>query len=517
MYDKSHKLTHTLFSRAVIIFCILLMLFSMGCSKDEADKPASGTQTTPAATATAGTEEDYKKLYAEANDNFDKKQNVGIDIIGSIVISVGDVTLSTILRSNIYENNRNTEQYQFSDSTIIAIGSADAIVSEVTYIDGIFYQKNDGTKVAYEMTHDEFKSYMSDGYDELYGQDSVENVYDIFTGEKTVLGTEIQYSGCDKESSYLKGEVISALLLCGIEVLPEDVTILESSGNVVISDEKNIAKEDNSIKAQIVIGSETAVIDIEMDINIVDYKENMIVAPDINEYKILPHPDFAQNLTDLYVNLVEKNRFELTSENEVKFVVNNTSATFTDENIIEYVNNDEELSFDIDYEQTIKCSKLSPKTTTNTITENFSTKTGKYVAYENKTKVSEQEADAYDAVEYIYQQLLYLVPDYMLFETIATSTAEDGSITTYTFDLADDYINAYCAYYITYYDSSLSAYPYDSTVVEAAEGELIIIADAAEGVIRDVMINMSCKYNYQSKYTISFTYSGSIECTLVNE
>ena len=292
---------------------------------------------------------------------------------------------------------------------------------------------------------------------------------------------------------------------------------MESSGNVVISDEKNIVKEDNSIKAQIVIGSETAVIDIEMDINIVDYKENMIAAPDINEYKILPHPDFAQNLTGLYVNLVEKNRFELTSENEVKFVVNNTSATFTDENIIEYVNNDEELSFDIDYEQTIKCSKLSPKTTTNTITENFSTKTGKYVAYENKTKVSEQEADAYDAVEYIYQQLLYLVPDYMLFETIATSTAEDGSITTYTFDLADDYINAYCAYYITYYDSSLSAYPYDSTVVEAAEGELIIIADAAEGVIRDVMINMSCKYNYQSKYTISFTYSGSIECTLINE
>ena len=117
-------------------------------------------------------------------------------------------------------------------------------------------------------------------------------------------------------------------------------------------------------------------------------------------------------------------------------------------------------------------------------------------------------------VKYIWEQLLYLEPDYMLFDSITVSIAEDGSVGTYTFELSEEYVQAYCAYYITYYDSSLSGYPYDSKTIDPAKGQIIIIADETEGVIKNVMTNMSCKYNYQNKYTISFTYSGILECDI---
>lgn len=477
----------------------------MGCSENNTVPSATGGH--ESGTPQTG-EPDYKKIYSDANDAFERRENVEYDVRCNIRLSTSELAIDALLTSRIIENNKNTENYQMSDSSVLKIGNGGVTTSDVVYTDGIFYQKNGEQKVAYEMSCEEFVSYMNDGNPEDI---TAENSYGTFTGGQTALGTQIQYSDCDKESFFLKNEVVAALILCGFGVSAEDVAIKESDGTMVVDAGNDIVKESRIIKADFVMSSETISVEMQMDLNVIDSDAGVIAAPDISEYKMLPDPYFSQELADLYGTLVEKKGFELRTENEVKFVVNNTSATFTDENTIEYVN-DEELSFDIDYEQTIKCSKLSPKTTTNTVTENFSTKTGKYVAYENKTKVSDVEANADDATGYIYQQLMYLVPDYMLFDSISSSTSEDGTVTSYTFNLSEDYINAYCAYYITYYDSSLAAYPYDSTVIEAAEGEIVIIADAAQGVIRDVMISMSCKYNYQSKYTISFTYSGSAGC-----
>lgn len=514
MRSISGKINKLFFLLIVTIFCISVLVVSFGCSSnnydghnDKTDGPGSSNTSKPAI--------DAKKTYIDAEKRFNEYDSVELDLQCDIVLSDGENTVNTFLVSRINEKNRNSQDYQMIDSSILRIGNQEALITETVYKDGKYYFNSDVEKIVSDLTYDEYCEYINEDKDEYYGTDTKEDSYNTYIIDSYLDGSRITYNECNKESSFLKGEIVSALLLCGLEIDSGDVTVIESSGSVELNEKKAINREERVISAEINLFDQKLRVTVIVEVNVISFNVDMSIAtPDAEEYCAVPHPSFSGELSDLYCSLAEKEFFSLTDEKEVKFVVNNTQATYTDENTIIYHNDGSVNSFNIDFSQTIKCSKLSPKTTTNKISESFSAETGKYVAYENKDKVSDLEITAKDAKEYVEQQLAYLVPDFMLFDSITTSLADDGTVATYTFDLSEEYVQAYCAYYITYYDSSLSGYPYDSTAIEAAKGQIIIIADAMEGIIKNVMTSMSCKYNYQNKYTVSFNYSGITECAV---
>ena len=514
MESFNNKAKRSFLITAITILCMLLSVVVLGCSANTSDD-ASDKTNHPENSGTAKPEINAKKLFNDAQTRFDEYNSVEFDFKCNITLGSDGNTVVTVLSSRVGEKNRNTQDFQMTESSVLRIGSQEAMFSEIVYIDGKYYSDCETEKFVSDLTFEEYCDYINEGKQDNYGTDTIEDSYDNYDVKSYLDGSVVSYDKCNTESSYLKGEIVSALYLCGFDIKPSDVSLIESSGYMELSSKKDINKEERVISAEITLFNQKIRVTVLVEIDVISFNENVdIVAPTTDDYCIVPHPSFPDELNGLYCSLVDKKYFTLTDEKEVKFVVNNTQATYTDENKITYSNTDADCSFDIDFSQTIKCSKLSPKTTTNEFSESFSAATGKYVAYENEDKVSEVEISKEDAQNYIWEQLLYLVPDYMLFDSITVSIAEDGSVSTYTFELSEEYVQAYCAYYITYYDSSLSGYPYDSKSIDPAKGQIIIIADETEGVIKNVMTSMSCKYNYQNKYTISFTYSGILECDI---
>lgn len=485
-------------------FLSFVVLF--GCSDDSGNKPKPTSSPEPKIEPV----DQYKK----ASANFDEYDFVDYSLIYDVTLSNETESTDALLNTRVKENNRGKDSYQLESNASLSVGSLNSNILLI-YKDGVYYQEMDNLKNKSMLTYEEYCAYIDESNDSVHGDDSFIQSYKEFTREESAHGNKIIFSQCDKESAYIKGEVITAMSLCGLEITPESITIVSSDGYAHITDE-NISNEVKEITAIVDYLGEKINLSITITLNVNSINvENNITTPDESQYQTIPYPTFPNDLYNIYCDLVKMQGFNLSTKNSVSFVINNTSATYTDSNSIIYIKTNDITKFDIDFTQTIKCSKLSPKTTTNNVTEDYNSEDGTYIAYENKTKVAEEEMSADQASRYVELILADLVPDYSLVETIDIAVSEDdSSITTYTFVLKNDYIHAYCAYYMTYFDSSLSYYPYDSAAIEAPEGKIVITVDSVNNVITDVETTMSCKYNYQSKYTISFDFSSETKVLL---
>ena len=487
----------------LIILFVLCLLVLVSCGDNtHSSKPTVSPTKQPV--------EEAVDVYLKAANDLEKNDFIDYKMIYDMDIVSSDEETNLLMNTRVRENDRHSEAYVFESNAELSIGTTHSSVS-IVYIDGAYYQEMDDISYVTYLTYPEFCQYMLDSNETYFNVDDFIAAYKKFEKKESDYGVRIDFSQCDAESEYIKEDIITAMSVCGFDINYDQFTIISSEGFA----NNRCLQEECTIDAKIMYAGEEIEISlhITMQINSTGSKNDISKPKDTSTFKEIPSPSFPTDLHEMFTNLTNKKSVKLSMKNDAKFVINNVSATYNDSMDIEY-KSDEDTEFSNAFKQVIKCSKLSPKTTTYTFSEKYSSATGKYNAVEDGDKQPEKDITYDEAIFYLENTLSSYAPECAYFSSISSEYNEVTQETVYTFELSKDYVHAYCAYYMTYFDNSLSMYPYYSTAIDFPEGKIILTVDTNANVVKHMESQMSCKYNYQSKYTISFDYTSEIEVTL---